>query len=70
MIVHQLQLHRLFRGRPGEISVKAQGDVGSRTFVARRLARQQEQDGRDSLAEKELDVWEEDKKELRDSRLR
>ena len=61
MIFHQLQLHLLFRGRPGEISVKAQGDVGSRTFVARRLARQQEQEGRDSLAEEELDVWEEDK---------
>ena len=50
--------------------MKAQGDVGSRTFVARRLARQQEQEGRDSLAEEELDVWEEDEKELRDSRLR
>jgi len=35
------------------------------------LARQQEQEGRDSLAEEELDVWEEDEKELRDSsRLR
>ena len=60
MSIHQLQLHRLFRGRPGETSVKAHGDVGSVTLVARRLARQQEHDGRDSLGDEELEVCEED----------
>jgi len=57
--IHQLQLHRRFRGRPGVISVKAHGEVGSVTLVARMLARQQEHEGRESLGE-ELEVCEED----------
>ena len=61
MSIHQLQLHLLFRGRPGETSVKAHGDVGSVTLVARRVARQQEQEGRESvLGDEELEVCEED----------
>jgi len=57
MSIHQLQLHLLFRGRPGETSVKALGDVGSVTLVARRLARQQEHAGRESvLGVEELEV--------------
>jgi len=58
--IHQLQLHRRFRGRPGVISVKAHGEVGSVTLVARMLARQQEHEGRESLGEELEDVCEED----------
>ena len=58
--IHQLQLQRRFRGRPGETSVKAHGDVGSATLVARRLARQQEHEGRESALGEELEVCEED----------
>ena len=68
--VHQLQPHRLcFLGRLGVTSVKADGDVGSATLEARTVARQQEQEGKESLLGEELEVWEEEK-ELRESRLR
>ena len=68
--VHQLQPQRLcFLGRLGVTSVKADGDVGSATLEARTVARQQEQEGRESLLGEELEVWEEEK-ELRESRLR
>ena len=59
--VHQLQAHRLFfLGRLGVTSVKADGDVGSATLEARTVARQQEQEGRESLLGEELEVWEEE----------
>ena len=59
--IHQLQLQRRFRGRPdGVISVKAHGEVGSATLVARRVARQQEHEGRESLGEELEEVCEED----------
>ena len=57
--VHQLQPHCLcFLGRLGVTSVKADGDVGSTTLEARTVARQQEQEGRESLLGEELEVWE------------
>ena len=68
--VHQLQPHRVcFLGRLGVTSVKADGDVGSATLEARTVARQQEQEGKESLLGEELEVWEEEK-ELRESRHR
>jgi len=68
--VHQLQPHCLcFLGRFGVTSVKADGDVGSAMLEARTVARQQEQEGKESLLGEELEVWEEEK-ELRESRLR
>ena len=59
--VNQLQPHcRCFLGRLGVTSVKADGDVGSATLEARTMARQQEQEGRESLLGEELEVWEEE----------